>query len=131
MTTKGASKVMECFGVKRGESVLIVVDTSTPASISKSLFEAARDLGCEVMVMTMLPRSRHGEELPPAVAEAMMKADVVIASTTMSLTHTQARINACKAGSRIASMPGITESMMSSGGITADSRKLNERLWNS
>jgi uncharacterized phosphosugar-binding protein len=131
MTTKGASKVMECFGVKRGESVLIVVDTSTPASISKSLFEAARDLGCEVMVMTMLPRSRHGEELPPAVAEAMMKADVVIAPTTMSLTHTQARINACKAGSRIASMPGITESMMSSGGITADSRKLNERLWNS
>jgi aminopeptidase len=132
MTTKGASKVMECFGVKRGESVLIVVDTSTPASISKSLFEAARDIGCEVMILTMLPRSRHGEELPPAVAEAMMKADVVIAPTTMSLTHTQARINACKAGARIASMPGITESMMSSGGITADCRKLNDRalMWN-
>jgi aminopeptidase len=132
MTTKGASKVMECFGVKRGESVLIVVDTSTPTSISKSLFEAARDIGCEVMILTMLPRSRHGEELPPAVAEAMMKADVVIAPTTMSLTHTQARINACKAGARIASMPGITESMMSSGGITADCRKLNDRalVWN-
>jgi leucyl aminopeptidase (aminopeptidase T) len=132
MTTKGASKVMECFGVKRGESVLIVVDTSTPTSISKSLFEAARDIGCEVMILTMLPRSRHGEELPPAVAEAMMKADVVIAPTTMSLTHTQARINACKAGARIASMPGITESMMSSGGITADCRKLNDiaLVWN-
>ncbi len=132
MTTKGASKVMECFGVKRGESVLIVVDTSTPTSISKSLFEAARDIGCEVMILTMLPRSRHGEEPPPAVAEAMLKADVVIAPTTMSLTHTQARINACKAGARIASMPGITESMMSSGGITADCRKLNDRalVWN-
>jgi len=77
MTTKGASKVMECFGVKRGESVLIVVDTSTPTSISKSLFEAARDIRCEVMILTMLPRSRHGEEPPPAVAEAMLKADAV------------------------------------------------------
>jgi aminopeptidase len=132
MTTKGASKVIECFGVKRGESVLIVVDTSTPTSISKSLFEAARDIRCEVMILTMLPRSRHGEEPPPAVAEAMLKADVVIAPTTMSLTHTQARINTCKAGARIASMPGITESMMSSGGITADCRKLNDRalIWN-
>lgn len=132
MTTKGANKVMECFGVKRQESVLIVVDTSTPTSISKSLFEAARDIGSEVMILTMLPRSRHGEELPKAVAEAMLNADVVIAPTTMSLTHTQARINACKAGARIASMPGITESMMSSGGITADCMKLNDiaLVWN-
>lgn len=126
MISEGASKVMECFGVKRKESVLIVADTSTPQSIVKSLFEAARNIGCEVMVLTMLPRSRHGEEPPHAVAEAMKSADVVIAPTTFSLTHTQARINACKAGARIASMPGITGTMMSSGGITADCRKLNE-----
>ena len=137
MTTKGASKVMECFGVKRGESVLIVVDTSTPTSISKSLFEAAREIGCEVMILTMVPRKRHGEELPKAVAEAMFNSDVVIAPTTMSLTHTQARINATKAGVRVASMPGITEKMMRSGGITADcmiinglALKWNERLKN-
>ncbi len=132
MITKGANKVMECFGVKRGESVLIVVDTSTPHSIQKSLFEAAKDIGCEVMVLTMLPRSRHGEEPPLVVAEAMKNADVVIAPTSLSLTHTQARINACKAGARIASMPGITEKMMCSGGITADCCKLNEiaLTWN-
>lgn len=132
MTTKGASKVMECFGVKHGESVLIVVDTSTPASISKSLFEAARNIGCEVMIFTMVPRTRHGEEPPKAVAEAMLNADVVIAPTTMSLTHTQARINATKAGVRIASMPGITEKMMRSGGITADCRWINDLAmkWN-
>jgi len=129
---KGANKVMECFGVKRGESVLIVVDTSTPHAIGKSLFDAAKEIGCEVMVLTMQPRSRHGEEPPRVVSEAMLNADVVIAPTTLSLTHTQARINACKAGARIASMPGITESMMSSGGITADCRKLNDiaLVWN-
>ncbi len=126
MTTQGAGKVMECLGVKRGESVLIVVDTSTPMSIGRSLFEAAKNLGCEAMIVTMLPRMRHGEELPPVIAEAMKNADVVIAPTTFSLTHTQAKINACKKGARIASMPGITEKMMNSGGMTADYNKVNE-----
>ena len=137
MITEGANKVMECYGVKRGESVLIVVDTSTPQLISDSLFKAAKSIGCEVMILTMLPRLRHGREPPAAVAEAMKYADVVIAPTTFSITHTQARINACKAGARIASMPGITENMMKSGGITADcysineiALKLNERLEN-
>ncbi|VVB94326.1 Uncharacterised protein [uncultured archaeon] len=117
---------MECLGVKRGESVLIVADTSTPVSIGGSLFEAAKNLGCEAMIVTMLPRTRHGEELPDAVAQAMRNADVVIAPTTYSLTHTQAKINACKKGARVASMPGITEKMMNSGGMTADYNKVNE-----
>ena len=123
--------------MKRGESALIVVDTLTPPSISESLFKAAEGIGCEVMILTMLPRTRHGEELPAVIAEAMKRADVVLAPTTFSLTHTQARINACIAGARIASMPGITENMMRSGGITADCHsiydnavELNRRLEN-
>ncbi len=126
MISKGASKIMECFGIRRGESVLIIVDTSTPQAIGKSFFEAAKNIGCEAILLIMLPRSHHGEEPPPAVAEAMMKADVIIAPTTFSLTHTQARINACKAGARMAFMPGITEKMMSSGGIIAECRMLND-----
>ncbi|PWB55580.1 MAG: hypothetical protein C3F06_02270 [Candidatus Methanoperedenaceae archaeon] len=126
MTSQGANKVMECYGVKSKEKVLIVVDTSTPPAIGKSLFEAAKNLGCEVIIMKMLPRTRHGEEIPLPVAEAMKNSDVVIAPTTFSLTHTQARINACKAGTRVASMPGITEQMMASGGMTADYNKINE-----
>ena len=122
----GANKVMECYGVKSGEKVLIVADTSTPASIGKSLFEAARNLGCEVILMTMHPRTHHGEEIPLPVAEAMKTSDVVIAPTTFSLTHTQAKINACKAGARVASMPGITEEMMSQGAMTADYNKIME-----
>lgn len=126
MIHQGANKVMECYGVKPEEKVLIVIDTSTPAPIGKSLFEAAKNLGCEVILMTMLPRTRHGEEIPLPVAEAMKTSDVVIAPTTFSLTHTRARINACKAGARVASMPGITEKMMAQGGMTADYNKINE-----
>ncbi|CAG0973780.1 MAG: Thermophilic metalloprotease (M29) [Candidatus Methanoperedens nitroreducens] len=126
MINQGANKVMECYGVKSGEKVLIVVDISTPAPIGKSLFEAAKNLGCEVILMTILPRTRHGEEIPLPVAEAMKTSDVVIAPTTFSLTHTQARINACKAGARVASMPGVTEKMMAHGGMTADYNKINK-----
>jgi leucyl aminopeptidase (aminopeptidase T) len=50
----------------------------------------------------------------------MMNADVIIMPTTFSLTHTQAKIIACKNGARSASMPGITEKMMITGGMTAD-----------
>lgn len=112
--------------MKRGENVLIVVDTATPVAIGRSLFKAALDLGCEVILMTILPRTRHGEEPPAAVAEAMKSADVVLAPTTYSLTHTQAKINACKAGARVASMPGITEEMMTSGGMTADYNNIRD-----
>ncbi|MBU4491426.1 MAG: hypothetical protein KKD69_03080, partial [Euryarchaeota archaeon] len=126
MIAQGANRVLDCFGAKRGESVLIIVDTSTPQSIARSLFEAASKRGCEAMIVTMLPRKSHGEEPPPAISEAMKNADVVIAPTTFSLTHTQARINACKAGARLASMPGITENMMTSGGMAADYNKVNE-----
>ncbi len=126
MISEGAKKVLDCFGVRKGESVLIVADTKTPLSIAKALFGAAGNAGCEVMSVTMLPRTRHGEEPPSVIAEAMKKADVVIAPTTFSLTHTQAKIDACKKGARIASMPGITEKMMSSGGMTADYDKVNE-----
>ena len=85
MTSQGANKVMECFGVKSKEKVLIVVDTSTPPSIGGSLFEAAKNLGCEAIIITMLPRTRHGEEIPLPIAEAMKNSDVVIAPTTFSL----------------------------------------------
>ncbi|MFA4956085.1 MAG: aminopeptidase [Candidatus Methanoperedens sp.] len=126
MVNKGANKVMECYGVKTGEKVLIIVDTQTPPSIGSGLFDAARNMGSEVMMLTMLPRSRHGEEIPEPIAQAMKNSDVVIAPTTFSLTHTQARINACKAGARVASMPGITEKMMERGGMTANYDRINE-----
>jgi len=39
----------------------------------------------------MLPRTRHGEEPPAPVAAIMKTADVVIAPTAYSISHTQAR----------------------------------------
>ena len=106
--------------------MLIVTDTLR-IKIAKSLYDTAREMDCDAIMMTMPPRSRHGEEPPRAVAEAMRSVDVVIAPTTMSLTHTSARKQANDAGVRTASMPGVTERMMIEGGLTANPREVVER----
>ena len=105
--------------------MLIVTDTLR-IKIAKSLYDTAREMDCDAIMMTMPPRSRHGEEPPRAVAEAMRSVDVVIAPTTMSLTHTRARKQANDAGVRTASMPGVTEQMMVEGGLTANPREVME-----
>ncbi len=101
----------DCLGVKQHETVLIVTDAPR-LSIGKALFDVCQDIAGEVMLLEMLPRKVNGEEPPRLISQAMKYADVVIAPTTMSLTHTDARREACKAGARVGTMPGITEDVM-------------------
>jgi leucyl aminopeptidase (aminopeptidase T) len=108
-----------CLKVKKGETVVVVTDVFK-ASIGEAVYRAAKEAGAEVILVKMLPRTRHGEEPPEPVAAIMKSADVVIAPTSFSLSHTQARKQANEAGARIATMPTITEEMMSKGGMTAD-----------
>jgi len=101
----------ECMGVKEGETVLIVSDEPL-RELGFLFFEEAKKMGTEALYMEIIPRENHGVEPPDALAEAMKKAHVVLLVTSKSLSHTVARKNACKAGARIASMPGITPEMM-------------------
>ncbi len=115
----GKNVLASCLAVKPGEEVLIITD-DTRVAIGQALYEGAKELGCEAMLMIMAERELSGQEPPQTVAEAMKKADVVVAPTAKSLTHTNARIQAAAAGTRVATMPGITEGMFSEGAITAD-----------
>lgn len=114
-----------CLAVKKGEEVLIVTDDSRK-EIGEAIYEAAGNLGCERLLMVMNERELSGQEPPKAVAAAMKSADVVIAPTAQSLTHTNARIEAAKAGTRVATMPGISEEMFSQGAMTADYSKVEK-----
>ena len=111
--------LVSCLGVKKDESVLVITD-DTRKEIGEALYQAACDLGCEGLLMVMKEREVSGQEPPKAVAEAMKAADVVIAPTAKSLTHTAARIQAAAAGTRVATMPGITREMFGKGAMTAD-----------
>lgn len=108
-----------CMNAKKKDSVLIVTDDSRK-KIGEIFYEAAKNLGCECMMMVMKERELSGEEPPEAVTEAMKMVKIVIAPTAKSLTHTNARIQAAAAGARVATMPGITKEMLSRGAMTAD-----------
>ncbi len=127
-----ARRILEIsIGVKPGESILIVTDTATSPLIAQSFFDAASTIGCEVMLIEMLPRAHSGIEPPRAIAEAMKNVDVVIAPTSKSLSHTKARMKCGCGGARMTTMPGITEAMMVSGGMTADYPKVGKLVLNS
>ena len=61
------------------------------------------------------PSDQHGTDPPAPVAAAMADSDVFLAPTTKSLSHTRARGAACDAGSRGATLPGITEDVFVTG----------------
>lgn len=99
----------QCLNVKPGESVLIVTNYEK-MSIAEALYAEALNLKAEPSILVYPAGKINGEEPPKIVAEAMMAADVVLAPTVVSISHTEARRNASKKGkTRIATLPGITE----------------------
>jgi len=115
--------LVNCLDLKEQESFLVIADDEKK-EIGECLYLAGKELGAEAMLMIMGERNHSGEEPPLAVAAAMLQADAVICATKHSLTHTQARKAAAAAGSRIATMPGITEDMFLEGAISADYSKI-------
>jgi aminopeptidase len=101
----------DCMAVKVDETILIITDPLR-RKIGLALFEEALKLGNEAFLLEMKTREMNGEEPPGQVAEMMKLADVVLCPTSKSLTHTDARREACKAGSRVGTLPGITEEVM-------------------
>lgn len=100
-----------CMAVKPGETVLIVTD-EPERKIGMVLFNVAKAMGNEAMLVEIIPRLSNGEEPPLPVAKLMGECAVVIGVTSKSLTHTAARREACARGARVGTMPGITEDMM-------------------
>jgi leucyl aminopeptidase (aminopeptidase T) len=125
LSTSALIAVRECMGARPGETVLVIMDEGT-RTVGTALFVAARSLGCEAMVLEMIPRQRNGEEPPAAIADIMKRVDVVLAPTSKSLSHTKARHDACDAGARVATLPGITEDCMART-LSADYSKVGQK----
>ena len=133
------------MGLKSGEKALIVTDVPTAEEwkrvdsvklsemlervlLAKMVSEVAAENfpGNKVEFFTYSSVGRHGTYPGEEVEERMKAADVVVAITTFSLTHTDARVNACNAGARVASMPMFTAEMLYPGGpMAADYRKID------
>jgi leucyl aminopeptidase (aminopeptidase T) len=103
--------VGRCLGVGEGENVVVVVDEGT-REIGEALRAEAARQGAEAVLTVMDAREVDGQEPPAAVAGALAAADVFIAPTSTSLSHTRARKAASENGARGATLPGVTRDML-------------------
>ncbi len=119
------------MGVREGERILVVTDAPTPeqwnrlgasdvevmlrrAYLARLVADLAREHlpGCAVRFLTFPSTGRNGVEPPVEIARAMLESDVVFAIASFSLTHTDAREEACRKGARVASMPRFSPEML-------------------
>ncbi|WP_281194206.1 aminopeptidase [Halorubrum sp. F4] len=104
----------QCLDVGADESVVVVTDDEREP-IGEALYAAATAATDDATLLRYPPSEQHGTEPPAPVAAAMAESDVFCAPTTKSLSHTRARGAACEAGSRGATLPGITEDVFTTG----------------
>jgi aminopeptidase len=115
------------MGVSPGEEVLVVCNPVTEEIGALMRIEAQGD-GADATLAVMSERDSHAGEPPQALAAAMAAADVVLAPTIQSISHTAARKAASEAGVRVGSLPGVTEEMLMRL-MTADLEEVRRRGW--
>jgi leucyl aminopeptidase (aminopeptidase T) len=117
--------VRQCMGLAADESCVVVTDDEREA-IGEVLYEVASEITDDAVIARYPPGKQHGGEPPEPAAAAMADADVVLAPTTKSLSHTRARDRANEAGARVATLPGITEDVFLTG-LAADYETIRDR----
>jgi leucyl aminopeptidase (aminopeptidase T) len=115
------------MGVGAGEEVLVVCNPVTEEIGALMRIEAQGD-GADATLAVISERESHAAEPPATVAAAMAAADVVLAPTIQSLSHTAARKAASEAGARIATLPGVTEEMLARL-MNGDLEEMRRRGW--
>ena len=125
--------VRQCMNLGSEESCAVVTDDERQA-IGEALYAVASEVTDDATVVRYPPGDQHGAEPPEPVAAAMAGADVVLAPTTKSLSHTQARTDANDGGARVATLPGITDGVFLMGldadydSIATESERLHDQV---
>jgi leucyl aminopeptidase (aminopeptidase T) len=114
LRTPAETAVHQCMALSADESCAVITDDDRQ-SIGEALYEVASEVTHDAVIARYPPGGQHGAEPSEPVAAAMAGADVVLAPTTKSLSHTRARTNATEAGARVTTLPGITESVFTTG----------------
>jgi leucyl aminopeptidase (aminopeptidase T) len=116
--------VNQCLKIQKDDEVLVLNDGNDQDLID-SLLEVLEEKGSEYELLVYEELENHGEEPPAEVAERMKEVDVVIAPTKKSLSHTNARTEACENGTRVTTLPGITKEIWNTS-LQADYQRVAE-----
>ncbi len=105
---------------------MVLVEPAT-AALGRAFVDACEQVGAVGFIIVVSVQT-SGAEPPEPVALAMKECDAVIMATQKSLSHTKARRQANRGGTRIVSIPGITEEMMASGCLTANHQDVEKAM---
>lgn len=131
MLEEGAKTIVEqCLKLREGERVVVVNDGNDPELV-EALVSKVSERTDDHELVEYDELEEHGEEPPERVAEKLKSADVFIAPTNKSLSHTDARRDANENGARGATLPNINREIWNSS-LQADYRrveKLSEKVY--
>jgi leucyl aminopeptidase (aminopeptidase T) len=122
LTEPAETAVRQCMNLGPEESCAVITDDKR-RDIGEALYDVAASITDDAVIVQYPPGEQHGGEPPAPVSAAMRDADVVLAPTTKSLSHTLARSEANEAGARVATLPGITEEIFTTG-LDADYERI-------
>mgnify|MGYP002760475606 FL=1 len=126
MTLREGSEtiVNQCLDVKEDEKVVVLND-SNDEELMDALLDVLADRGIDHELVEFEEPESHGAEPPELVARKMKNFDVIIAPTMKSLSHTEARKEANKAGARVATLPTVSREIWESS-LQADYERVKE-----
>jgi len=136
--------LLESVGAREGEHVLVITDIPTAQDWRTQSLERLSDMtlrnllakGIVEVASRIIPKAnlelftypsvgRNSAEPGVDVSERILNTDILLAVTTYSITHTDARAQATSMGVRVASMPGLLPEMLYPGGpIDIDYKKV-------
>jgi len=123
----GAGILIDVCGVVKPREKVVIATDNEKIDIANILTKACLSRHIEPVILSMVSRKNHGEEPPAPYTAALKEADVVFAATNFSLFHTNARIEACKKGTRWVNIPGYSRKMLLEGGLFVDFHKQKEK----
>lgn len=113
--------VSNCGNVNKDEKILVLCDASTEDIAD--LFVRESQLYTEYVSKLVIPVAKaHGEEPPIDARELMLQSDLILSLCKYSLAHSQARIDAGKAGARFLSMPLYSWDLLNDPAMLVDYR---------
>jgi hypothetical protein len=105
-----------CGGVRTGERTLIVTDSGADREVVTALASVLRSLGASVVIAESAPAALPGDDPPAEICAAIMAAEVVFELTSVFVGSSQARRDACAAGARYLTVPGLGWTTLRPGG---------------
>lgn len=96
---------------KKDESILIISDTAK-LELALPLFDYCASKGYLCDLIVMLPTQADGQKPSEAVALACKHADIILALTKWSITHTKPLQKAKKKGAKVVTFPAVTDEIL-------------------